>query len=329
MRTSFPFRIAVPLRISVRRAVSGALFGVLLAAPALTISPASAASKPDTFPVKLKLGQDGGIVSMKRKPTRIVSISPTSTEILFAIGAGKQVVAVDDFSTFPQEAPRTKLSGFQPNVEAIVGYKPDLVVMSQGGKVADSLRALKIPVVVHPAATAFGDTYRQMAELGRLTGTSPAAATSIARMKSQITAAVAGFPKTSTNAPLSFFHELDPTLYSVTSQSFVGQVYSLFGLKNVADAAPGAESGYPQLNAEYLVKTNPDIIFLADTKCCAQNAAEVAKRPGWDKMSAVQRKAIVELDDDIASRWGPRVPLFVEAVSKALTSFAPAVQKAA
>ncbi len=314
----------ISTKISRRTLVVGPLITAVLFAAAPLVTPsAGAVIKRDKFPVTLTIG--GAKVTVKRKPTRIVSISPTSTEILFAIGAGKQVKAVDEFSTYPEEAPRTKLSGFQPNVEAIVGYKPDLVIMSQSDKVTEALRALKIPVVVHTAATKFDDTYLQMTELGRLTGNSAAATTSVARMKSQITKAVAAAPKTS----LTFFHELDDTLYSVTSSSFIGQVYALFGMKNIADAAPGAESGYPQLSAEFLLKANPDIIFLADTKCCGQTIDTVSKRPGYDKLGAVQRKAIVALDDDIASRWGPRVPQFVEAVAAAIKAYAPAVQQAA
>ncbi len=308
------------LRRSVCGGISLALFGGALLVP--FADSANAASKSaDKFPVTVTIGT--AKVTVKRKPTRIVSISPTATEILFAIGAGKQVKAVDEFSTFPAEAPRTKLSGFQPNVEAIVGYKPDLVVMSQEDKVTASLRALKIPVVVHVAAANFDDTYTQMTQLGRLTGNSAAASTSVSRMKSQIAKAVAKVPKVS----MTFYHELDNTLYSVTSGSFVGQVYALFGLTNIADAAPGAESGYPQLSAEYLVASNPDLIFLADTKCCGQTKTTVSQRAGWDKLAAVQRGAIIELDDDIASRWGPRVPLLVEAIADGIAAFP--VKKAA
>jgi iron complex transport system substrate-binding protein len=274
-----------------------------------------AATSSDRFPVTIKIGSQ--TVRVAKKPKRIVSISPTGTEMLFAIGAGTQVVAVDDQSSFPASAPRTKLSGFQPNLEAIVGYKPDLVVMSQEDKVTEGLRALKIPVAVQTAATAFNDSYRQIRELGALTGNRSKADSVVATMKARLDKAVAAAPKTN----VKIFHELDDTLYSVTSTTFVGQVYKAFGVTNVADPAPGGEFGYPQLNAEFLVKANPDVIFLADTNCCKQTAATVSARPGWNVITAVKNGAIVNLDDDIASRWGPRLPELFEAVSTALQKF--------
>ncbi len=278
-------------------------------------SPTSAASA-DRFPVAVKIGEQ--TVRMAKKPKRIVSISPTATEILFSIGAGKQVIAVDDQSSFPANAPRTKLSGFKPNVEAIVGYKPDLVVMSQDDKVTAALRTLKIPVAVQTAATAFNDSYRQIRELGVLTGHRAQADGVVVTMKSRLDAALASAPK----IKVKIFHELDDTLYTVTSSTFIGQVYAAFGVVNVADGAPGGEFGYPQLNAEYLVKANPDVVFLADTKCCAQSVDTVVKRDGWSEITAVKKRAIVSLDDDIASRWGPRLPLLFEAIAAGLQQYA-------
>lgn len=296
--------------------ISSSLLLVATALGALGFStplPSSAASaKPDRFPASVMSGTIK--VRVARKPQRIVSISPTATEILFAIGAGKQVIAVDDQSNYPTTAPRTKLSGFQPNVEAIAAYKPDLVIMSQSDKVTDALRALKVPVLVQLAATKLDDSYLQMTQLGALTGNSGGASFAVARMKKQIRDAVAGAPKVS----LTYYHELDPTFFTVTSNTFIGSIYSMFGLKNIADGAPGADTGYPQLNNEFIVKANPALIFLADVKCCGQSAAELAKRPGWNKLTALVQKDVVVLDDDVASRWGPRVPEQVQAVAAAI-----------
>ena len=121
---------------------------------------------------------------------------------------------------------------------------------------------------------------------------------------------------------LSYFHELDNTLYSVTSSTFIGAVYALFGLENVADPADadGAAFGYPQLSDEYLVDADPDIIFLADTICCGQSAETVAERAGWDQLAAVQNGTVIELNDDIVSRWGPRLVDFIEAIALAVES---------
>jgi iron complex transport system substrate-binding protein len=136
-------------------------------------------------------------------------------------------------------------------------------------------------------------------------------------MKSQIQQLVASIPKF--DHQLTYYHELDQTYYTATSNTFIGQVYGLLGLRNIADEAKGAASGYPQLSAEYIIKADPDVIFLADTKCCGQSAATVAKRPGWDQIAAVKDGAVVGLDDDVASRWGPRVVDLLQVVEQALS----------
>lgn len=295
-----------------RLAVVALLSGALATS---VVSPSPAASvKADRFPATVAATATDAKVTVTRKPKRIVSISPTATEILFAIGASRQVVAVDDQSTYPANAPRTKLSGFTPNVEAIVAYKPDLVIMSQSDKVTEALRKLKVPVLVQSAAATLDDTYVQMTQLGTLTGNSGGASFAIARMKKLIREAIAGAPKVS----LRYYHELDPTFFSVTSKTFIGSIYAMFGLQNIADGAPGADSGYPQLSNEFIVKANPDLIFLADVKCCAQSPVELAKRPGWDKLAAVGKKNVIALDDDVASRWGPRAPEQVKVVADAI-----------
>jgi iron complex transport system substrate-binding protein len=248
-------------------------------------------------------------------PHRIVSLSPTATESLFAIGAGKQVVAVDDQSDYPKRAPRTSLSGYTPNVEAIAGYRPDLVVLSgDANGVVAGLSKLGIRVLLQPAATGLASAYDEIAQLGAITGHKRNAATVVARMKRAIAREVKSVPK----RKLSVYHELDPTYYSATSKTFIGRIYKLFGLRNIADAADSSGSGYPQLSGEYILSSNPSLIVLADTRCCGQSAATVAGRPGWSGLSAVRNHRVVGIDDSVASRWGPRIVNFVQAVGKVL-----------
>jgi iron complex transport system substrate-binding protein len=251
----------------------------------------------------------------KAVPHRIISLSPTATESLFAIGAGKQVIAVDDQSDYPKQAPRTKLSGYTPNVEAIAKYRPDLVVISGDVKgLTSSLTKLHIPVLLQPAANTISGAYSQIRELGARTGHQQQAKTLVTRMQQRIKAAVASAP----HENLTVFHELSPDLYSAKSDTFIGRVYALFGLKNIADAAPGTD--YPQLSSEYVVAANPDVIVLADSRCCGQSKATVSARPGWSGIAAVKTGTIVRVDDSIASRWGPRVVDYVRAVASALKS---------
>jgi cobalamin transport system substrate-binding protein len=258
-----------------------------------------------------------GSASSATPPQRIVSLSPTATETLFAIGAGKQVVAVDDQSDYPAGAPRTKLSGFTPNVEAIAGYKPDLVVVAYDPNgLSSTLRGLGIRVIVQDAAKTLAQTYAQIVQLGAVSGHAAPARALVTRVKAQIRRLVAaGAPRA---RGLSVYHELEPDLYSATSKTFIGQIYSLFGLKNIADAADKDGTGYPKLSAEYVVSASPDIVVLADIRCCGQTSRTVAARAGWKNVAAVKTGTIVRIDDSIASRWGPRIVNFVRAVAAAL-----------
>ena len=257
-------------------------------------------------------------------PERIVSLAPTHTETLFAIGAGEQVVAVDDQSNYPAEAEavRTDLSGFEPNVEAIAGYEPDLVVLSGDGGLVQQLEDLGIATWLGEAPVTFDDAYAQIEQLGAATGRVGEAAELVGQMQADIERIVAAAPKP--EAPLAVYHELDPTFFSVTSGTFIGQVYSLFDLRNIADEAETDAGPYPQLNAEFIISANPDLIFLADTKCCGESLETVSARPGWQAISAVANGGVVAMDDDIASRWGPRVVDYAQAVADALATVAEA-----
>jgi iron complex transport system substrate-binding protein len=272
-----------------------------------------------TFPVTLDT--PAGKLTLEQQPARIVSMSPTATEMLFAIGAGKQVAAVDSNSNYPEEAPRTDLSAYEPNVEAVAGFKPDLVVYSDDpGDLAAGLGKLAIPALQQPAAKTLDDTYAQLDQLGRATGHLGEATQLAATMRAEIAKIAAAKPA----HQLTYYHELDKSLYSATSKTFIGQLYAQLGMKNIADAADKDGSGYPQLSAEYVVKANPDLIFLADTKCCAQSASTVAARDGWGDLTAVRTGGVVELDDDVASRWGPRVVDFLKTVAAKVETLDPA-----
>jgi iron complex transport system substrate-binding protein len=258
-----------------------------------------------------------GKVTISKRPTRIVSLSPSATESLFAIGAGQQVVAVDDQSDYPKNAPKTTLSGFTPNVEAIASYRPDLVVTSYNPRgLVESLNRLRIPVIFHDAPKRFAGAYQQIRQLGLVTGQEAAAARVIRGMKTRIGKVVAAARGKASR--LSVYHELTPDFFSASSHSFVGQVYTALGLTNIADEADSARTGFPQLSAEYIVSSSPDLIVLADSICCGQKPSTVAARPGWDRIDAVRTGSIVRVHDSVASRWGPRLVQFFRALSAAL-----------
>lgn len=253
-------------------------------------------------------------------PQRIVSASASHTEILYALGAGARVVATDQFSNFPPEADATpKLDAFNLGVEAVAALGPDLVVLSYDpGDLCAGLAALGIPTLLFAPPLTLEDAYGQMRSLGVATGLEAEAAMLVAEVGGEVERFVSTVPDG--GGPLTYYYELDPTLYSLTSETFVGSLFALLGMENIADPADAAGTGYPQLSAESILDADPDFIFLADTRCCGQSAATVAARPGWAGLQAVAGGRVVPLDDDVASRWGPRLVDLLIVVADAVSA---------
>ncbi|MGH1488156.1 MAG: ABC transporter substrate-binding protein [Acidimicrobiales bacterium] len=271
---------------------------------------APSAEASSYFPVTIE--SDGGTWTLESAPGRIVSLSPTATEILFAIGAGDQIVAVDSYSYFPEQAPVTDLSGFDPNVEALIAFEPDFVVISNDANdLVASLTELDIPVLVSSAPADIEGGYETMAELGVATGHVDQTATVIAGLRDEIAAAFAGAPDTDVRV----YHELGDSLFSASSFGFVGSVYAEMGASNIADEADADKTGFPQLTEEYIIAADPELIVITDQ--VGYTADDLAARPGWSEVAAVKSGNIVTVNADIASRWGPRLPQFIQAVADA------------
>ncbi|MFL5790686.1 MAG: ABC transporter substrate-binding protein [Actinomycetota bacterium] len=304
------------MRTSVLLVCVLAAFAVACASTSTSsVSAGSPSGTTAAYPMTINAAN--GKVTLDAMPARIVSMSPTATEMLFAVGAGEQVVAADSYSNYPPDAPTTKLSAYEPNAEAIANYEPDLVIYATDpGDLQSSLDKLKIPALSEPAAASLDDVYAQMEQLGQATGHADEAKTQVDALKAKIQGVVDGVGDAGKG--MTYYYELDDTYYSATSDTFIGAVLGELGLKNIADQAKGASSGYPQLSAEYIVQADPDLILLADTKCCGQNAEKVAKRPGWQDLTAVTNGGVVELDDDVASRWGPRIADLLQQVGDAV-----------
>jgi iron complex transport system substrate-binding protein len=213
------------------------------------------------------------------------------------------------------------MSGLTPNLEAIAKYRPDLVIASQNtGGLVSGLAKLGVPVLIEPAVVSLDGVYAQIDQIGQATGHDAQAQQTVATMKSKIAADVrrAG----ASHKDLTYYWELSANpYYSVTSQTFIGQIVSLFGLKNIADAGDKAsDGGYPELSQEYIVAASPQVIFLADNQPAdgGQSPAIVTKRPGWSAIPAVRDDEIIGLNDDIASRWGPRLPQLIAQIASAV-----------
>jgi iron complex transport system substrate-binding protein len=320
MRT--PQRLSAAVLAAV--ATAAALAGCSSASSTAGVASAPAPPPPKSVLVPVfptTLAASNGRVTVKSEPTRIVSLDPTATEDLYAIGAGTQVVAVDQNSDYPPGVPVTSLSGLTPNIEAIAKYNPSLVVASQNsGGLVSGLDKLGVPVLIEPAVATIGGAYAQIEQIGQATGHANQASEVVRNMKEEINDAVKQIG--TQDQGKTYYWELsnDP-YYSATSATFIGHILDLFGLKNIADAAgKPADGGYPELSQEYIVTARPQLIFLADNQPAdgGQTPAVVANRPGWADIPAVRDHDIFGLNDDIASRWGPRLPSLVIAIASAL-----------
>ena len=281
-------------------------------------APPAASDAAAEFPVSVVSGEDGADteITVEREPASIVSLSPSATEMLWAVGAADQVVAVDDQSDYPEDVPSTELSGHEPNVEAILEREPDLVITaSDQGDLVAALERVHVPTLVLPSATDLDEAYSQILRVGAATGHAEEAADLVDVMRSDIEEALADAPDAE---GVTYFHELTPDLYTASGETFIGEIYGLFGLTNIADRA-GKGDEYPQLSSEYVVSADPDLVFLADGECCGVQAPDVADRPGWERMAAVEEGQVHVVNEDIVSRWGPRVVDFVRIISDILS----------
>ena len=259
---------------------------------------------------------DAGQLTLDDRPNRIVSLSATHTEILYAIDAADLIVATDLTSNYPAEAEATpKVDAFNFNVEEIAAVAPDLVITAFDfqGEVA-ALQAVGIPVLLLVPASNLDDAYQQIEILGDVTDRGTEAADLISSMRTRIDGLIGSTPRES----LTVFHEVDNTLFSANSSTFLGDIYRRLGLSNIADAVPDEfASGYVQLSEEFLFSEDPDLIFLGDAGF-GENIETIRIRPGWDTLTAVQQDAVFELDGDIAGRWGPRTVDLVEDIVAAI-----------
>ena len=280
---------------------------------AVTCAATPLAAEPTAFP--LTITDDAGRqVTIERSPTRIVSIAPSNTEMLFALGLDERIAGVDSYSTYPAEARQKPQVGtyLEPDLERVVAAEPDLILATEAhlGTVLPELDALGLPTVVIEPMN-LDEVFSGMLLLGTITGVSPRAQQVVCELQARVdavTEAVAGAPH-----PRVFF-ELSPDLYTAGPGSYVDDLISRAGGENVAASA--AEL-WPQLSAEAVVTADPEVILLAD-HAAGVTAAQVAARPGWQEVSAVQQGRIVSLDADLVARPGPRVVDGLEAIAAAL-----------
>lgn len=288
------------------------------AAPSTATTTATDATMSDEhFPVTIRTA--AGDVVIEAAPQRIAALSATHVEMLYAMGAGDQVIAGDLFSNYPAEAADIDLlDSFNLNVESLIALDPDLVILTfDPVDAVAALNAVGIPTLLFGTATSVEDAFVQTIAVGDATGHLDTARDLVLSMQSEIDGIVAAVGDSVEG--MTYYHETDPfSYYTPNSGSFIGQLYSLLGMENIADAAPDEfDSGFPQLSPEFIVDSNPDLIVLA---AGGDDASALVDRPGWNTMTAVQEGNVDVVDTDVASRWGPRIVDLLRSIADAASA---------
>ena len=281
-------------------------------------SPAVApTATPSHAPYPISITDDRGKqITFTGPVSRIVSVAPSSTEIVFALGAGARVVAVDDFSDYPAEAKALpKVGGFKASPEKILSFNPDLILATTTGDLAPALESQSRRVVVFEPVNIEG-VYKNIEALGVVLDRETAARDLVQKMRDRI-GAVTDRAKTAGSKP-RVLHEVDasdPTkIYVAGPGNFIDAMIGIAGGTNVAAST---QSQYPQLSAEEIIRSNPEVIVLSDA-AYGMTPEVVSARPGWSAIDAVRKSRVYPIDPDIVSRPGPRLADGIEAYAKLL-----------
>ena len=276
---------------------------------------ASATTPPSTFPVTVS-DQEGKPLTLAKQPSAIISFSPGVTEILFAIGAGPQVIAAAQLSDYPPEAKALKqrVKYTSPDVESALALNPDLVVMSRAQRTSvERFRTAGLPVFYTPEPDSLDAIVENVRMWGRLTGHAAEADQVANGMRARIEAVKVAVAPVA-EGPRAFY-ELSDSLVSAGDKTFIGSILTLLKAKNVAS---GAATDFPQLTAEAVISRDPQVIFLADASSAGQSLETLRKRPGWTSISAVKDGKVYPIDPNIGNRPGPRIVLALEEIGRLL-----------
>jgi iron complex transport system substrate-binding protein len=247
----------------------------------------------------------GRSVVIPTEPQRIVVMLPSATETLCSIGACDKIVATDDYSNWPPEAAEKPKAGglYDPNVELIASFQPDLVLLSPYGKLADQLGKLGIRVYAVNTQT-YTDISRSARDLGRLVNREAEAEALVARINQQVYELETQAAKAAERPTV--YYEIDATPYTVGPDSFIGTLIKKARGENIIPAELGL---FPKISPELVVEKDPQTIVLGDAPY-GVSADVIAGRPGWAGIRAVKKGRVCELtraQTDLVHRPGPRV----------------------
>ncbi|MBN8210278.1 ABC transporter substrate-binding protein [Bacillus sp. NTK071] len=278
-------------------------------------------SEDSAFPVTITdaLDQD---VTIENDPEKIVSLIPSNTEILFALGAGEEVVGVTDFDNYPEEtADIEKIGGMEFNIEKIISLKPDLVLAHAASAASaeaglQQLRDAGITVLVVNDDTSFEEVYKSMEMIGKATGETEAAETTIADMKKRLEEIQSKAETISEDEQKDVFVEVSPApeIYSPGKNTFMDDMLTLINAKNVTHD----QEGWNQIDSEAIIEANPDVIITTYGYYSEKPVEQVLSRDGWQDVTAVKDEQVVDVHSDLVTRSGPRLVEGVEELAKAV-----------
>ena len=241
---------------------------------------------------------------------KIISLSTTHTEIIQSLGAENTLVGVDAFSEvdFPVEV----IDAYTVTAEELVPLNPDVVIIAfDFNGIVEGLEAQEINYVLLPPARNLDDVYAQITNIGEMVNKKSEASSTIRDMKLEINRIINKY----NYQDITVYHEIGYTygIYSVNSESLVGEIYNLLGVTNIANSEEDPYgSGYPALSEEMVIESNPDFIVVGHSDYLNK---DLSIRDGWSDISAVQNSRVFFLDDTLASNWGTTTLQLVEVLA--------------
>jgi iron complex transport system substrate-binding protein len=288
---------------------------VACAPPAGAPAPQPTTAPAPAFPVTVT-DDDGQAVTIEREPQRLITLAPSNTEIVYALGIGDRLVAVSDYSDYPPEAAtRPKVGYIRVDIERVIGYNPDLVLATgaQRQQVTPQLRQRGLKVITLDPKN-LENVFDNILLVGRATGQTAAAEKLVADLKARVKQIESGVRQAGTR-PRVFF-ELDKSLFTVGPGSFIHDLIVRAGGENIAG---DADRPYPQLSLEVLLQRDPEVIIITDIgQYGGETPESVRARPGWQSVSAVRNNRVVPINPDLVNRPGPRIVDGFEAIARAL-----------
>lgn len=257
----------------------------------------------------------GTVVDFVQAPQRIVSLLPSLTETVCALGKCEALVGVDQYSNYPASVIplATVGGGLDPNIEAILALRPDVVLMASSARAGERLRALGLRVLAFEPKT-HADLRRATAQIGRmLMVRDPERLWS--DMETELTQIAASLPATARSMRVYFEANSGP--FAASESSFIGETLARLGVRNIV---PGTLGPFPQINPEFVVRANPDVILVGDV-----HSQGLEQRPGWQALHAIREKRVCRFtveEADVLVRPGPRMPLAARTMAKCLGKYA-------